>query len=376
MPRCVHFPLCSGCQLDLTGDSPPVWKEVLEKYKHVANPDIIAGPLTQWRCRAKLAVQDIQSTRGIGLYRAHTHQVIPIPHCLIHHPQINEAVSMVSEWINENPISIYNETTGQGELRYIQCVIERKTAKVQLSFVLNGAITNDPLLKNWADRLMNFLEITGKERWHSLWLNLNEGKTNTILSDHWCKLWGEELLWETLNQTDVCYHPGSFGQANLDLFEILLSRINAWVPHNSTVTELYAGVGAISLTLASKCDWIRCEEWSRFAEGCFQASSLRLPPSIAKRLHFTTGSAETQLHLLEGASTIIVDPPRKGLSLPVIQKINSSQSQQLIYVSCGWSSFQRDCAVLVQAGWTLKDLQGFSFFPGTHHIELLTRFER
>ncbi len=375
MPQCPHFSICSGCQLDLSTEPPPIWKEIIEKFKGIVDPKFHVGSLQQWRCRAKLAVQETDKGKVIGLYRAHTHDVVSIPKCLIHHPKINEAISFVLNWINQHPITIYNEITGQGDLRYIQCVVERRTGKIQLSFVLNLKTNNPTQLDDWSRDIDNFLKATGQEKWHSVWVNLNNSKTNTIFSNTWIKIWGEDLIWESLKGVEVCYHPGSFGQANLHLFEELLTIIQEWIPAASNVTELYGGVGAISLSIASKCGWIRCEEWSPLAEDCFNASKAKLPADIANKLTFKTGPAEEHLNLIDGASTIIVDPPRKGLSASVMQKINTSSASQFIYVSCGWTSFQKDYQLLLNAGWLLKDLHGFSFFSGTNHVELLARFD-
>jgi hypothetical protein len=49
----------------------------------------------------------------------------------------------------------------------------------------------------------------------------------------------------------------------------------------------------------------------------------------------------------------------------------------LIYVSCGFASFERDCDALVRSGqWALRHAEGFNFFPGSDALETLAVFER
>lgn len=66
---------------------------------------------------------------------------------------------------------------------------------------------------------------------------------------------GETELWERVSGVDIAFTPASFGQANLQAFDALLRRLQKAVKIGSKVVELYAGVGAIGLSLAAvrKC---------------------------------------------------------------------------------------------------------------------------
>ena len=49
----------------------------------------------------------------------------------------------------------------------------------------------------------------------------------------------------------------------------------------------------------------------------------------------------------------------------------------LIYVSCGFASFERDCDALVRSGqWALRHAEGFNFFPGSDALETLAVFRK
>ena len=123
-------------------------------------------------------------------------------------------------------------------------------------------------------------------------------------------------MWERVAGTDVCFTPGSFGQANyqvkgteggsgptpadvtavpsppphpptpplgqLQSFEHLLTRLHRSVPRGSSVTELYAGGGVIGLTLASgRASWrVKCVEVNRACQLAFQMSRERLPAGV------------------------------------------------------------------------------------------------
>ena len=84
---------------------------------------------------------------------------------------------------------------------------------------------------------------------------------------------------------------------------------------------------------------------------------------------------------LRDAQVVIVDPPRKGLEEEVVQALvdtrNNTKLSLLVYVSCGFDAFRRDCAKLLQSKcWKLRKAEGHILFPGADHIETLAFFER
>jgi len=71
----------------------------------------------------------------------------------------------------------------------------------------------------------------------------------------------------------------------------------------------------------------------------------------------------------DAADIVILDPPRGGAGIPVMQVLASATRSRIIHVGCDPASLARDVGVLVSAGWQLRDLRGVAAFPGTHHVE-------
>ena len=87
----------------------------------------------------------------------------------------------------------------------------------------------------------------------------------------------------------------------------------------------------------------------------------------------------------DGAEVIIVDPPRRGLEDEVIDELVRSPGggdgddvvgrgrigggrggpRLLVYVSCGFRAFVRDCDKILApgTGWTLDSAEGHVLFP-------------
>lgn len=373
---CPHFKECAGCTEHLSLQPPAIWKEVETFFfPHQLKPALHQGPPVHWRHRAKVAVRGTSLNPLIGLFKRHSHDVCSIPFCLVHHPHLNEAFALIRSWMITHQLLPYDEKTGHGELRYLQGVVQRKTGKVQLAFVLNLQ-ADSPQAHLW-EALVNRLGKDHPGLWHSLWLNYNDRKTNRILGPDWSHVWGEKELWEQFGELSVCYGPESFGQANLSLFERMLYRIRELVPPKQNIVEYYAGVGVIGLFIASQSKRVQSNEINPYAEKYFNLARDRLPADVSSRITFFPGSHQQALFLLQEASTVIVDPPRKGLDSVFFKALKEAASvKKLIYISCGWEAFQRDCQTLSQEGWQVQSIDGYSFFPGSDHVELLISFLR
>lgn len=76
------------------------------------------------------------------------------------------------------------------------------------------------------------------------------------------------------------------------------------------------------------------------------------------------------------AQVLFLDPPREGFKdlallvdqLPLLEKI--------IYVSCDPYSFAANIKPLLEAGWSLKEIQPIDQFPHTPHMELIALLEK
>lgn len=375
-PICPHFGECAGCSELLSLRPPPLWEEVLSFFSPFSAPEFHVGPPLHWRHRAKVAVRGTSSHPLIGLFKRFSHQVFPIPECLVHHPHLNCAFASVREWIKKNGIVPYDEAMGKGELRYLQGVVQRESGRIQLSFVFNSPLSKGDRVDRWRDLLLQLGE-EHSSLWHSLWMNFNDQPINTIFGSNWMLAWGEELLWEKFQDVNVCYGPASFGQANLPLFESMLIRIRELLSPQARAAEFYAGVGVIGLFIASHCKWVRCSEMNPFAESYFRQACARLSIDMASRISFFSHSTQEALFILGEATTVIVDPPRKGLDSCLFAALKEASTvKQLLYISCGWESFKKDFQKLAEEGWKVKSVDGYHFFPGSNHVELLVNFNK
>lgn len=273
---CVYFNKCSGCVVNSCKNPPEIFehaKRYFDKHWHI-DLGFKQGDIRSWRTRAKLAVR-AHGGIVIGLFEKGTHNVVSIPECQVHHPKINEAIKCLEKALKDAYLSAYDEKTHKGDLRYVQCVVERKSGRVQLSLVLNMHTAND--------RWQAFIErLYEPLLWHSIWFNYNDQPQNTIFGKVWEKAAGQDVIWEHIAGLEIAFGPSHFGQANIQMYERLIFDIQKHVMQNSVICELYAGIGVIGLSLANQSKEVRISELEPKAEQFFTLAKNHLAMPLQK----------------------------------------------------------------------------------------------
>ncbi|HXG55889.1 MAG TPA: TRAM domain-containing protein [Vicinamibacterales bacterium] len=168
-------------------------------------------------------------------------------------------------------------------------------------------------------------------------------------------------------------HPESFFQANRFLVSALVGAVMDAVPEGR-VLDLYAGVGlfAVALAAAGRGDVTAVE-----GDPASGRDLERNAAPFGDRLRVGHGSVEGfLLRRRAGApDTLIVDPPRTGLSPEAGEAIGRSRAGRVIYVSCDAPTMARDARRVLNAGYRMVSLRGFDLFPNTPHVESLGVFE-
>ena len=132
-----------------------------------------------------------------------------------------------------------------------------------------------------------------------------------------------------------------------------------------------AGVGLFSLTAAAmgagpviavEGDLFAARDLKRNANGSIAV--LELPVE-----NFVSRSAGP-------VATVIVDPPRTGMSKEAMARAIAIGAPRFVYVSCDIATLARDARVLLDAGYRIASMRAFDLFPNTAHVETVISFSR
>lgn len=169
-------------------------------------------------------------------------------------------------------------------------------------------------------------------------------------------------------------HPEAFFQGNRFLIDALAGAVMDVVPAGR-VLDLYAGVGLFSVALAaSGREQVTAVEGDPVSGRDLERNAAQ----FGDRVRVARSSVEAYvLHRRASApDTLIVDPPRTGMSKEAADAIARAGAKRIVYVSCDPPTMARDARRLLDAGYRLVSLQGFDLFPNTPHVESLGVFDK
>ena len=166
----------------------------------------------------------------------------------------------------------------------------------------------------------------------------------------------------------------AFFQGNRFLLETLVQRVSALVP-DDPVVDLYAGVGLFGLSLAAA----RALQVTLVEGDAISGRDLEENATpYADRARVIRTSVEDFLQHDKPAAheTVIVDPPRTGMSPVAVRAIAALKPARVVYVSCDVATLARDARALVDADYLLEEVSGLDLFPNTAHVETIAVFQR
>jgi tRNA/tmRNA/rRNA uracil-C5-methylase (TrmA/RlmC/RlmD family) len=374
LASCPHRPPCPGCpRFGEAGIAPAALAQLtaLAQRHGLPAPQVVSGATSAFRLRARLAIRGRQGAPKIGMFQSGTHRVVPIPDCSVQHPLINHVTAVVRGALVEAGVPIYAEATHRGLARYLQVVVERATQRAQVVLVANAA-TPAPL-----ERCLELISARLGDQLHSLWFNAQCERSNTILGSDFQRWSGPECVVERFGGAAVHYPPGAFGQSNLEIAERIIEHVRSRVPAGARVSEFYAGVGAIGLSLLPQLGSIQVNEASPQSLHGLALGLAALPTAERDKVSVLPGPAGDAAHAVAGAEVVIADPPRKGLDRALAERLSDEPPARFIYVSCGLDSFMSDAALLTASGrLRMSDLAAFNLMPFTEHVETVACFDR
>jgi len=168
--------------------------------------------------------------------------------------------------------------------------------------------------------------------------------------------------------------PDSFFQNNFFLLPKLVEVVRRQLQAAGTrhLVDLYCGVGFFGIELAGQVDSFVGVEYDRLAIRSAQKNA------TARQItngDFLSGTAEELLPGLmgrwtPGATTVLIDPPRKGCQPQMLETLRSMRPAQIIYVSCQPATMARDLNILCAGGvFEVAQVAPLDMFPQTAHVE-------
>lgn len=186
-------------------------------------------------------------------------------------------------------------------------------------------------------------------------------------------LLGRPVIYEKIGNFTFQISPESFFQTNSLGVKNLYDQIKQFanIRVGDSVFDLFCGTGSIAIYLSTLAKSITGIEL--VPEAILDAKDNAKINKI-HNVEFLCADAQkikSDLMVNLKDQIVIVDPPRAGLTIDLIEKLSKAKTKRIVYVSCNPATFFRDIQIFNKYGLSLKKLQPVDMFPQTHHIELV-----
>ncbi len=362
-PVCSLFGRCGGCQImHLSYPEQLVFKrqrvkDALERVGKFLNPavhDCRPSPASfYYRNKIQLPFKEGK----FGLYAADSHDLVPIEECFIHCPLGESVFKTILHWHEEHPLS--------STVRHLLIRTAIHTCEVLVIFVTDRPDVPELILLA-KHLLAKNPEVKGVVQ------NINLSGTNTILGREFRTLVGEGWIHEEICALRFKVSPASFFQVNPSQAEALYRQVLefAALEKNDRVLDAYCGVGTLALILSKRAKEVVGVECVPAAiDDAKENASL----NQINNVQFVCAAAEEFILSVEQIDVAILNPPRKGCEMRLLERLGFLRPRTIVYVSCDPATLARDLSYLCSIGYKLDQVQPFDMFPQTAHVECVTR---
>ncbi|MBN2441585.1 MAG: class I SAM-dependent RNA methyltransferase [Spirochaetales bacterium] len=313
---CPYYASCGGC--DWQHISYPIQVDekkniLIESLQRIGKlkelPEVEVFPSPEWEYRVRVQFQVDCADKKIGFFKQNSHQIVDIDQC----PLLDPA---------------------------LQKLLKNK----QIIF---------PLLR---PEIKQLKAIAGQD---------NKVATSPIVH----QLTGRSTEM-TIGSKVFTVHGDSFFQANKYLHNNLGTWAGKWKTEKFFI-DMYGGIGFFSCLSGEGFEGGLLIEKDKNQVALARSNMKRNGIKNVQAIHASVNQVTDALFPFPGNNTtLIIDPPRIGLTIRIIRTILTFNPKQIIYISCNPATQARDVEKFMkQGGYSLTGLALFDQYPNTQHIE-------
>lgn len=370
---CKVYAKCGGCVFrHISYEAELRAKEgfVRDSFKRIGGFDLEPEPIVgckgvdRYRNKSQLPVSSDGDKPYFGFFSQRSHRVVAFSDCLIQ-PEVFSAIAQrVTEYIDDERIPVYDESSGSGLVRHIYLRQGHTSGEIMLTLVVKKSVhCFDGLAKSIQNEFPQIKTVV---------LNINPDKTNVILGNKDICLSGEGYISDNMCDKRVRISPHSFYQVNTPAAEAVYRTASEYaaLTGGETVLDLYCGIGTVGLSMADKAGKLIGVE---VIPQAVEDAKLNAAANNLKNTEYLCGDAGNISDLLaergETPDVIILDPPRKGCDSKTLDAVVKMNPKRVVYISCNHATAARDAALLYGRGYELVRYRPMDMFPRTGHVE-------
>jgi 23S rRNA (uracil-5-)-methyltransferase RumA len=197
-------------------------------------------------------------------------------------------------------------------------------------------------------------------------------------------IYGKHLIQEELLGLKFEISMQSFFQTNPSSAEKLYQKVIDYASqgrdlNGKVIMDLFCGTGTIGQLLASQLNEAQIIGVDIVPSAIENAKRNAKLNGIEDVKFFAEDVGKFLLNHPEYKNqidTIVLDPPRAGITPKALKRVTELNADRIVYVSCNPATQARDAKELREAGYELKKLSLVDQFPHTAHVESIMLFEK
>lgn len=341
--KCPYYEECGGCNLrhQESDENIKFKKEKVENaLKRIGKLDVLVDDVVpslkneNYRNKASFKVED----NRIGFYGEGTYQLIDIDNCMLLEKEINDSLTVIRSYLNNNKNEI-------------------KTITVK-----HGNAMNEILIDIFStnDEDINILS----------YLTTNIDNLKTVIFNEKI-VYGNGYINQVTNGLMFKCSSKSFFQVNTMQTEKLYSLAIklADLTKNDVVLDLYCGTGTITSILAG---YVKKVIGIEIVEDAIYDAKENIKTNGISNVRFICGDAAKEISKIkENIDVVFVDPPRSGIDRKAIAVIKKINPKKIVYISCNPVTMARDLSYLNDL-YTMEKVVPVDMFPNTAHVECVS----
>lgn len=341
--KCPFYEECGGCNLrhQESDENIKFKKEkVKNALKRIGKLDVLVEEIVpslkneNYRNKASFKVED----NRIGFYGEGTYQLIDIDNCMLLEKEINDSLTVIRSYLNNNKNEI-------------------KTITIK-----HGNAMNEILIDIFStnDEDINILS----------YLTVNIDNLKTVIFNGRI-VYGNGYIKQVTNGLMFNCSAKSFFQVNImqteKLYSLAVKLAN--LTKNDVVLDLYCGTGTITSILAG---YVKKVIGIEIVEDAIYDAKENVKTNGISNVKFICGDAAKEISKIkENIDVVFVDPPRSGIDRKAIAVIKKINPKKIVYISCNPVTMARDLSYLNDL-YTVEKVVPVDMFPNTAHVECVS----
>jgi len=348
---CKHFGTCGGCQLQhMNEQAYEGWKlglleDALQKVGITEKPDRLVSYPVASRRKAVFSANRKDGELQFGFTKAGSNDLVSIDECPVLDALLQQELTNLTAFAASLPLG--------GRPNRISVLATDNGMDVNVEDIrIKSDVQQRALVRKALDLGFARLSLDGEQ--------IIEARKPVL----------------TMGKASIVPPPGAFVQAIEAVEKDMTELVSKHLSDAKKVADLYCGIGTFALRLAEKSQVWALEDNEAAINSLDRAwretaGELKQLSSEVRNLERRPASFK-ELKKMDG---LVFDPPRAGAELQSMQ-IAKSRVSRVAAVSCNPTTLARDLAILLDGGYTIKEIVAFDQFRFTHHLETIVLLEK